>query len=160
MKTLVELLVVIAIGAIFLCNYMKTYKNIQEKIDGVETIDGIKYLIRNADVSYVMDRLAATRISKVIKNKTFERLNETEGRIKFGGVNYSLNLRGSENDLDIGATYQIKCEQVGNDVIMTIFGVGRDMKWYSPSVKQPGLVLNQVYHRWFKELLDVEVYKE
>lgn len=157
---MIEILIFIVIFSIFIYSYIKTHRNIHEKIDGVETIDGIKYLIRNADVSYVMDRLAATRISKVIKDKTFERLNETEGRIKFGGVNYSLNLSGSESDFDIGATYQIKCEQVGNDVIMTVFWLGRDMKWYSPSIEQPGLVLNQVYHRWFKELLDVEVYKE
>lgn len=123
----------------------------------MDTIDDIQYLVRNADVSFVMNRLAAVRISKVINDKTFEKVSETVGEIKFGGVKYNLNLKGAERDLNIGATYLIECVQVGEDVVMNIKFVGRDIKWYSPSLKQPGLLLNQAYHRYFKELLDVEV---
>ena len=32
----------------------------------------------------------------------------------------------------------------------------RDLKWFSPSTKQPGLELNQAYQRFFKEILNVE----
>lgn len=132
-------------------------KESTKELTGVETIDGITYLIKDTDVSYVMYKLNSTCISKVIKDKEFKTVGEGEGILKFGGINYSLNLRGSENDMNIGAAYRIKCEQSGNDVIMKVSFEKRDFKWWSPSVKQPGLVLNQAYHRFFKEVFDVQV---
>lgn len=71
-----------------------------------------------------------------------------------------MGLRGSERDMNIGATYYIECYQVEENVVMRVKFIGRDFHWWSPSFTSTGLVLNQAYHRWFKELLNVEVYKE
>ncbi len=143
--------------AVLLVNYIRTHIKINEKIDGVESIDGITYLIKNTDVNYVMCKLNSTCISRIIKDKEFTVISEREGILTFGGVNYSLNLRGSERDMNIGAAYRIKCAQRGQDVIMKISFEKRDWKWFSPSTEQPGLVLNQAYHRFFKEVFDVQV---
>ncbi len=59
--------------------------------------------------------------------------------------------------MNIGAAYRIKCEQSGNDVIMKVSFEKRDFKWWSPTAAQPGLVLNQSYHRFFKEVFDVQL---
>lgn len=167
-------LFVIIFWTVVMIQYVIQHKRIHEKIDGVETIDGITYLIKDTDVSYVMYKLNSTCISKVIKDKEFQTVGEGEGILKFGGINYSLNLRGSESDMNIGAAYRIKCEQSGNDVIMKVSFEKRDFKWWSPSTKQPGfemrdvkwwpqsakrsgLALNQAYHRFFKEVFDVQV---
>lgn len=143
--------------AVFLVNYIRTRIKINEKIDEVESIDGITYLIKNTDVNYVMYKLNSTCISRIIKDKEFTVISEREGILTFGGVNYSLNLRGGERDMNIGAAYRIKCAQRGQDVIMKISFEKRDWKWFSPSTEPPGLVLNQAYHRFFKEVFDVQV---
>ena len=95
-------------------------KKIYEKVDGVESIDGITYLIKDTDVSYIMYKLNSTIISQNIKEKEFEVVNENEGILTFGGVNYSLNLTGSERDMNIGAAYRIRCVQWANDVYMKV----------------------------------------
>lgn len=142
------------------------FEKIREKIDGVETIDGIKYLVKNTDVQYIMYKLGSTIISKNIKETSFEKISDNEGILTFGGVAYDLNLRGSESDMNIGAAYRIKCIQQGSDVIMEILFEKQDIKFWmqtgwmpsswSPDGK-PGLVLNQAYHRFFKEVFDVKV---
>lgn len=142
---------------LFIIHYVKNYQKITEKIDGVETIDGIRYLVCNADVKYVMYKLGCTSYSKYIKETSFEKISESEGIITFGGVNYNINMTGSERDMNIGAAYRVKCMESHGDVIMDIFFEKRDCKWWSPSTKQVGLILNQAYHRFFKELLDVKV---
>ena len=148
-------------GILFWCmvivQHVIRHKRIHEKVDGVETIDGITYLIKDTNVNYVMYKLSSTCISKIIKEKAFETVSEKEGILTFGGIGYSLNLRGSESDMNIGAAYRIKCEQSGNDVLMKISFEKRDFKWWSPSAEQPGLVLNQAYHRFFKEVFNVQV---
>lgn len=142
---------------IMMIRYVIIHVKIHEEIDGVQSIDGITYLIKDTDISYVMYKLNSTCISRIIKEKTFEIIKENEGILTFGGINYSLNLKGSENDMNIGAAYRIKCTQCDKDVIMKVSFVKRDFKWWSPSVEQPGLVLNQAYHRFFKEVFDVQV---
>lgn len=133
------------------------YKKINKKIDGVETIDGIKYLVNNSDVNYIMYKLGSTIISKNIKETSFEKISGHEGILTFGGAAYHLNMRGSERDMNIGAAYRIKCTQQGGDVLMEISFEKRCIKFWSPSGKQPGLVLNQAYHRFFKEIFNVKV---
>lgn len=86
-----------------------------------------------------------------------ETVSEKEGILTFGGISYSLNLRGSGSDMNIGAAYRVKCEQNGNDVLMKNSFEKRDFKWWSLSTEQPGLVLNQAYHRFFKEVFNVQV---
>lgn len=90
-------------------------RKIREKIDGVETIDGIKYLVNDTDVNYIMYKLGSHIISKNIKETSFEKINDNEGILTFGGVAYNINMRGSENDMNIGAAYRIKCIQQGSD---------------------------------------------
>lgn len=142
---------------VLLIRYVIQDKKIYEKVDGVESIDGITYLIKDTDVSYVMYKLNSTCISKIIKDKSFEVVNENEGILTFGGVEYSLNLSGSERDMNIGAAYRIRCVQWGNDVFMKVSFEKRDWKWWSPSTEPPGFALNQAYHRFFKEVFDVQV---
>lgn len=150
--------IVFALIMVFLFIYRITnYKKIHEKIDGVETIDGIKYLINNTDINYVMYKLGSTIISKNVKETSFEKISDNEGILTFGGVAYDINTSGSERDLNIGAAYRIKCTQQGADVYMEISFEKRDIKFFSPSFKPPGLVLNQAYHRFFKEVFDVKV---
>lgn len=132
-------------------------KEIYEKVDGVESIDGITYLIKDTDVNYIMYKLNSTIISQNIKEKEFEVVNENEGILTFGGVNYSLNLKGSESDMNIGAAYRIRCVQWANDVYMKVSFEKRDWKWWSPTTETPGFALNQAYHRFFKEVFDVQV---
>lgn len=145
---------------LLLIRYVVQDKKIYERVDGVESIDGITYLIKDTDVSYIMYKLNSTCVSKNIKEKEFEVLNENEGIITFGGVNYSLNLRGSENDMNIGAAYRIRCLQWGNDVYMKVTFEKRDWKWWSPDTGQPDFALNQAYHRFFKEIFDVQVVRQ
>ena len=154
------LLLGILFGFIMAIHYAITNEKIHEEIDGVQSIDGITYLIKDTDVSYVMYKLNSTCISRIIKEKKFEVVKENEGILTFGGVNYSLNLRGSENDMNIGAAYRIQCTQHDKDVIMKVSFEKRDFKWWSPSLEQPGLVLNQAYHRFFKEVFDVQVLEQ
>lgn len=142
---------------IAIIRYIIQYRKIHEEVDGVETIDGITYLIKDTDVNYVMYKLNSTCISRIIKEKKFEVVSENEGILTFGGVNYDLGLRGSERDMNIGAAYRIKCVQHDQDVIMKVSFVKRDFKWWSPSTADPGSVLNQAYHRFFKEIFDVQV---
>lgn len=137
--------------------YVITYEKVHEKIDGVQSIDGITYLIKDTDISYVMYKLNSTCISRIIKEKKFEVVGENEGILTFGGINYSLNLKGSDSDMNIGAAYRIKCIQCDKDVIMKVSFEKRDFKWWSPSLKPPGFELNQAYHRFFKEVFDVQV---
>lgn len=156
MEKIISLLGVAGIMAVYAFIYYRRYQNAHEKVDGVESIDGIRYLVKDVDVSYVMYKLKSTCISKYIKEKSFEEISENEGILTFGGVNYSLNLHGSESDMNIGAAYRIKCRQEDQNVVMDISFEKRDLKWFSPSTKQPGLELNQAYHRFFKEILNVE----
>jgi len=146
---------------VFLFIYkIKNYNKINEKIDGVTTIDGIKYLVNNTDVNYVMYKLGSTIISKNIKETSFEKINGHEGILTFGGVAYNVNLRGSESDMNIGAAYRIKCTQQGSDVYIEISFEKSDIrlrKLWSPSSNSPELVRNQAYHRFFKEVFDVKV---
>lgn len=65
-------LFVIIFWTVVMIQYVIQHKRIHEKIDGVETIDGITYLIKDTDVSYVMYKLNSTCISKVIKDKEFQ----------------------------------------------------------------------------------------
>ena len=159
MQEVVRLLVCVVIWGIGIFCYIRQHKKIHEKVDGVESIDGIAYLVKDTDISYIMYKLNSTCISRNIKEKKFEVVNDNEGILTFGGVNYSLKLRGSAGDMNIGAAYRIKCVQCDNDVIMKISFEKRDFKWFSPSTEQPGLVLNQAYHRFFKEVFDVQVVK-
>lgn len=157
MRDTVIVLAGIIFWVIMIIRWVVTHEKIHEEIDGVQSIDGITYLIKDTDISYVMYKLNSTCISRIIKEKKFEVVGENEGILTFGGVNYSLNLRGSESDMNIGAAYRIKCIQCDKDVIMKVSFEKRDFKWWSPSVEQPGLVLNQAYHRFFKEVFDVQV---
>lgn len=138
------------------------YKNVNSlrMIDGVKDINGIRYIVRNVSVAYVMSRLEAVRMSEIIESKEFEKLGENKGRIVFGGVKYNLGTRGSGGDFNIGATYLIECEQQGEDVMMIVKFEGRNRHWAKPDSEYIGPKLNQAYHRWFKEILDLEVYKE
>ncbi len=153
--------IIILAGMIFwlivIIRYVITYEKVHEEIDGVQSIDGITYLIKDTDLSYVMYKLSSTCISRIIKEKEFEVVGENEGILTFGGVNYFTHLRGSERDMNIGAAYRIKCIQWGKDVIMKVSFEKRDFKWWSPSLEPPGLELNQAYHRFFKEVFDVQV---
>lgn len=129
-----------------------------EKVDGVESIDGITYLIKDTDVSYIMYKLNSTCISKNIKDKEFETVNEKEGILTFGGINYSLSSRGY--DMNIGRAYRIKCEQQDHDVIMKIsLEKGASAWWREPSRESTEFLMNQAYHRFFKEIFDVQVVK-
>lgn len=157
MRDIVIVLAGIIFWVIMIIRWVVTHEKIHEEIDGVQSIDGITYLIKDTDISYVMYKLNSTCISRIIKEKKFEVVGENEGILTFGGVNYSLNLRGSESDMNIGAAYRIKCIQCDKDVILKVSFEKRDFKWWSPSVEQPGLVLNQAYHRFFKEVFDVQV---
>ncbi|MBR1691899.1 MAG: hypothetical protein IJ711_03895 [Lachnospiraceae bacterium] len=128
----------------------------RKKVDGVENIDGIRYRIANEDVSYVMYKLGAFCISKVIKKTSFEKLSENEGILTFGGVEYTVgNVRGG-TDFDIGAKYRIKCLQDQNDVLMDVSFEELQTKWCYHA-KKPHYELNQAYHRFFKEQLGVVV---
>lgn len=152
------LFVTIFWGILFI-HFIIQYRKIHEEVDGVESIDGITYLIKNTDVSYVMYKLNSTCISRIIEDKKFEVISENEGILTFGGVKIDLCLRGSERDMNIGAAYRINCEQRDQDVIMKVSFEKRDFRWWSPSTADPGFVLNQVYHRFFKEIFDVQVVK-
>lgn len=134
-----------------------SYRKRTEKTDGVETINGIRYLVRDTDVKYVMNKLGSTMLSKIIKETSFDRINDHEGILTFGGIAYNIGTRGSEKDMNIGAAYRIKCTQYHADVIMEVTFEKRDYRWWSPSLKEPGFVLNQAYHRFFKEVFDVKV---
>lgn len=149
----------IILWVVIFIHYICQDKKIHEKIDGVESIDGITYLIKDTDIDYVMYKLSSTCISCIIKEKEFEAVHEDEGILTFGGVDYSLNLRGSGRDMNIGAAYRIKCKQHGSDVIMKISFEKVGSIWWPSSTKQPGLALNQAYHRFFKEVFDVQVVK-
>ena len=138
---------------------MTQYRRIHTDTDGVESIDGITYLIKDTDVSYVMYKLNSTCISRIIEDKKFEVVNEKEGILTFGGINEGFWLKGSERDMNIGAAYRIKCEQRDQDVIMKVSFEKREFRWFSPSTADPGFMLNQAYHRFFKEILDVQVLK-
>lgn len=157
MRDIVIVLAGIIFWVIMIIRWVVTDEKIHEEIDGVQSIDGITYLIKDTDVSYVMYKLNSTCFSRIIKEKKFEVVGENEGILTFGGVNYSLNRRGSESDMNIGAACRIKCIQCDKDVIMKVSFEKRDFKWWSPSVEQPGSVLNQAYHRFFKEVFDVQV---
>lgn len=149
--------IVVIVGLIVtLYNHAKNSKIIYEKIDGVESIDGITYLISNTNVDYVMYKLSSYCISKVIKKTYFAKTSENEGSLKFGGVVYDLNNRGSDKDRDIGASYKIKCIQKDSDVIMNVSYEGREHRWWYLQEK-PDYLLNQAYHRFFKEQFDVKV---
>lgn len=143
----------------YIVYYINNHKKICEKIDGVETIDGIKYLINNTDVQYIMYKLGSTIISKNIKETSFERISDNEGILTFGGIAYNINMRGSESDLNIGAAYRIKCIQQGADVYMEVTFEKSDTKLVKRGLSfgPPGLVRNQAYHRFFKEKFDVKV---
>lgn len=151
--------IIIPVFLILLFAYrIKCYHKNSEKIDGVETIDGIRYLVTNTDVNYIMYKLGSTINSKIIKETSFEKVNDHEGILTFGGVAYYIGGgAGSENDMDIGAAYRVKCTQSDSDVIMEVSFVKRDFKLGHPSLEQPGLLLNQAYHRFFKEVFDVKV---
>lgn len=153
------MLFIIIFWGIMSVHFIIQYRKINEKVDGVESIDGIIYLIKNTDVNYVMYKLNSTCISRIIEDKKFEVISENEGILTFGAVNYDLCLRGSSSDMNIGAAYRIRCEQHEQDVIMKVSFEKRDFKWWSPSTGDPGFVLNQVYHRFFKEIFDVQVVK-
>ena len=142
---------------LFIYRFISHQKS-REKIDGVKTIDGIRYLVSNTDVNYVMYKLGSTINSKMIKETSFEKINDHEGILKFGGVTSFIGYgAGSEKDMNVGAAYRVRCTQCNADVIMDISFEQRDFKWWSPSLKQPGLELNQAYHRFFKEIFDVKV---
>lgn len=134
-----------------------SYRKATEKIDGVETINGIRYLVRDTDVKYVMSKLGSTMLSKIIKETSFEKINDHEGILTFGGVAYDIGTRGSERDMNIGAAYRIKCTQYYSNVIMDVSFEKRDFRWWSPRLNEPGFILNQAYHRFFKEIFDVKV---
>lgn len=139
---------------IFWTHYIITHIKIREKIDGVETIDGIKYLVNNTDVKYIMYKLGSTIISRNIKETSFEKISDNEGILTFGGVAYPLNVK---SDMNIGAAYRIKCTQQGGDVLMELSFEKRAGKLWVPDSQRPGLILSQAYHRFFKEIFDVKV---
>lgn len=146
--------IVIAVGLIaFWTHYIINLGKIREKIDGVETIDGIKYLVNNTDVQYIMYKLGSTTISRNIKETSFEKISDNEGILTFGGVAYSH----MKSDMNIGAAYRIKCTQQGRDVLMELSFEKRAGKLWVPDSQQPGLILSQAYHRFFKEVFDVKV---
>lgn len=54
------------------------YKNVNSlrRIDGVKDINGIRYIVRNVSVAYVMGRLEAVRMSEIVESKEFEMSGE------------------------------------------------------------------------------------
>lgn len=138
MQTIFRVLIALAAVAIFVVNY-KTRKHAREKVDDVENIDGITYLVKDVDVPYVMYKLQSTCMSKYIKSKDCKLLSENECLLRFGGVNYNIGLKGADADMNIGATYRLRCEQKDSDVLMRVSFEKRDVKVFSPSARQPGV---------------------
>lgn len=80
--------IIVLAGIIFwfimIIRYAITHEKIHEEIDGVQSIDGITYLIKDTDVSYVMYKLNSTCISRIIKEKKFEVVGEMKGFLHLG----------------------------------------------------------------------------
>ena len=135
-------------------NYMKSH----EEIDGVKSLHGIQYLIKNTDIEYVMYKLSSTCMSKVIKEKKFEQIASNVGLLTFGGATYNLGGRGADADGNVGATYKVQVKQVEGNVVMEIAFVEnrRPIPFVSAS-RYPDVALSQVHHRFFKEQFDVVV---
>jgi len=129
----------------------KAYKD----VDGVRTLEGIQYLIKDTDIEYMMYKLSSTCFSEIITGKTFERTGENEGLLTFGGVRYDIGRRG---DSDFGATFHVKMFQKEDGVVLKLhFVENRRAFWKSMTYKIPEFVLQQAYHRFFKEQFDVKV---
>lgn len=142
-----------------LYNYAKQGQRVYAKIDGVDSIDGITYLIENKNVKQVMDKLSSECISNVIKYTLFNPINENEGDLTFGGIAYDLINRGG--DMDMGATYRIKCTEKTGCVIMKVSYVGKEISWqYLWTKRPPTYVMNQAYHRFFKEQFNVKIIRD
>lgn len=159
--TALSLIYAVIFGIAGICSIIRFIKN-NEMMDGVENIDGITYLIKDTDVSYVMYKLSSTCISKNIKSKEFEVVGEREGILIFGGVNYTLNSKdiGNSRNLGAGYAYRIKLEQRDKDIIMRVsFEENRNTNWFSGNRGRPDDIINQAYHRFFKEVFDVQVVK-
>ena len=50
MEKIISLLGVAGIMAVYAFIYYRRYQNAHEKVDGVESIDGIRYLVKDVDV--------------------------------------------------------------------------------------------------------------
>lgn len=72
------------------------------------TIDGIRYLVGNTDISYVMYKLGSTIQSRYIKTTSFIKISDSEGILTFGGIAYKLGYMNETGDYNINASYRIK----------------------------------------------------
>lgn len=141
---------------VWICWFSRLYGFVHERVDGVETIDGIRYLVSATDVGYIMYKLGSTFQSKYVQKHEFEKLSDHEGIITF----YGPTLHGFSNNMNSarglllennGIAYRIKCTEWNQDVIMEISlydpGPRIYKKWY----------LNRAFHCFFKEVFDVKV---
>ncbi len=143
---------------IFTIVVIHRHRKASEKIDGVLTIDGIRYLVGNTDISYVMYKLGSTIQSRYIKTTSFIKISDSEGILTFGGIAYKLGYMNETGDYNINASYRIKCTQCNRDVILDVSFVKSDCSKLSPGkMIMPGPKMNQAYHRFFKEVFDVKV---
>ena len=110
-------------------------------------------------VDYVMYKLSSTIVnSKTVEKKDFTALNSYQGILTFGPVVYSLGRRDSNSHCDVGAIYLLSCEQQNQDVVLKIkfYGYSGIDLGYSTRHKTPTFVLNQAYHRFFKEQFQIK----
>lgn len=136
----------------YLIIFLKNFQKKIEKIDNVKTIDGIRYLVSNTDVSYVMYKLGSTIYSKIVEETSFEKINDYEGIFTFCALHYDMII-GKETSKN---SYRIKCTQHNADVIMDIsFEKSSSLLILEDSPTY--LIINQAYHRFFKEIFDVKV---
>lgn len=145
---------IILIG--WLIVYYRDWNYIWKTVDGVSSLDGIIYLIKDTDVNYVMYKLSSVGSSNMIKWHFFTKENDNEGLLKFGGMAYGLRSYLGE-DMNMGLSYRVRCVQKDSDVIMKISYEGGRIRW---SAKTAFTIANQAYHRFFKEQFNVQIIPE
>jgi len=94
--------------------------NSREEIDGVKSLHGIRYLIKNTDIEYLMYKLSSTCMSQCVKGKTFEQISANTGLLTFDGVAYDIGKKGTGADMNVGATYKVQMTQADGDVVLEL----------------------------------------
>lgn len=145
---------------VWICWVSRLYGFVTERVDGVESIDGIRYLVSDTDVSYIMYKLGSTFQSTYVAKHELVKLSDNEGILTL----YGPRLKGP-GDMDrhyedsgsgllaagSGSAYRIKCTQCNQNVIMEISLYNQGLRIYK------NWYMNRAYHCFFKEVFDVKV---
>ena len=130
---------------IYICLYIRE-RDRKKITDGVYTLNGLTYVVGD-DSKYIMYKLSNFYVSEYVRSIKFEQISQDEGIITFGDVNFMTLGKG---DKDFGVRYRISLVPKDDTTLMKLEYLGMRL-----SKVEPGQLLTQTYHKFFKEQLNI-----